>query len=126
MTRQPYKRTERDLLPVRTLGRHEVGYWAMKLVKDGKEVGCCIQWEQTAFEPGDPSNRMDRSPVLTARKDGEICRLDDVWLGRGRVISEADYRYMVELAAWARENDPNSPEANPRRRIDIAALAMPF
>jgi hypothetical protein len=126
VSRRPYQPTARDLLPVRVLGQYEPGYWAMRLAKGAPEVGACIRWEQTTHEPGDETNRMDRSPILTARINGEVRHLDDVWTRRGRPITEAEYRFLVEDRGWAKDHAPHLPEANPHRRAGIADLPIPF
>lgn len=102
----------------RTLGVYEVGYWAIKLAKGAVEVGACIQYERTHFEPGNPENLMDRSAILTARVNGEIVPLDRVWLTRGRVVDKAEYDWLVADRAWAKKHRPDSPEANPSKKID--------
>lgn len=102
----------------RVLGQYEPGWWAMKLVKKGVEVAACIQYERTAAEPSNPDNLMDRSAILTARINGEIVPLDRVWLSRGRQIDEAEYNWLLADRAWAKKYRPNSPEANPGRKID--------
>ena len=66
---------------------------------------------------------MDRSPILTARINGEIVPIDEVWTRRGRPISEAEYRYLVADRQWAKRWAPHLPEANPYRRIDPRQVA---
>jgi hypothetical protein len=126
VSRRPYQPTARDLLQVRVLGQYKPGYWAMTFTKGGVEVGCCIRWERTECEPGNPANLMDRSPILTARKNGAVCHLDDIWLRRGREITAAEYEFLVADREWAKENAPHLPEANPTHRVDLATLPSPF
>lgn len=38
----------------------------------------------------------------------------------GEAISEADYRYMIDMGVWARAYAPDMPEANPDQPIDLS------
>ena len=98
------------------------GYWAIRLTSGGPEVAACIRLEQSLWEPGEPTNLLDRSPILTARINGEIVPLDDVWLRRGREIDEATYAWLLADRRWAKTYAGHLPEARPRQAVDLRAL----
>ena len=110
----------------RQMLRPEPGYWLIRLVKGGPECPACIQYEQTKFEPGNPSNCMDRSSILTARINGEIVRWERVWHTRGRTIDKAEHDFRVADGDWAAANAPDEPMADPTRRIDHLQVPLPF
>jgi hypothetical protein len=39
-------------------------------------------------------------------------------------ISEADYRHMTDLAAWAKTHAKDRPQANPRKKIDVRGKSV--
>jgi hypothetical protein len=102
------------------MDRPQVGYWRMRLTRGGPFVGACIKWVQTTHEPGEPDNRMERSPFLVALISDEVVSIDRVWLSRGEPISEAEYRYLCASVDYAMKHDPGAPEADPTKRIDLA------
>lgn len=99
--------------PRRRIDDPQVGFWMVRLVKGGREVPACIQYESTTSEPGNPENLMERSPMLTARINGEIVDTGEVWERRGREISKAEYDAAPIIA------DPLTP-------IDLMHSALPF
>lgn len=114
------------LLGWRALDVPGTGYWLMRMVKLGPEVPASIQWETTEHEPGNPDNVMDRSPILTARINGDIVAWDRVWNWTKREITESEFHFRTADAAWARTNAPNEPAANPTRRLDLMQVPAPF
>lgn len=114
------------MMPPRRIDRPEPGHWAVRLVRGGPAIPARIFWAQTTHEPGNPENRMERSPFLAAEIGGEVADVDDVWLRRGTPITEAEYRYRVAEMQWAKEHAPREAVARPRQRVDFAALPLPF
>lgn len=116
--------------PTRQVDLPVPGYYRRTLVRGGPLVGCAIIHEPTADpETGQP---LDRSHWWSAVIDGEPVgepgieptpQVMDIWTS-GEPIPEAEYRYLTELAAWARQHAPEHPAANPRRRIDLATLPI--
>lgn len=104
----------------------EPGYWLIRLRRGAPDVPACIQWEQTLHEPGRPSNRMERSPVLTGRINGEIVPWERIWFTRGRPINQAEYDYRVALTEWAMANAPDEPAADATKPIDFLTASLPF
>lgn len=67
----------------------------------------------------------DRYPPLEAEIDGKPAGVDRVWTA-GEDIDEAEYRFLIDDRAHARQHRPDSPEANPRQPIDFDTMAPPF
>lgn len=109
----------------RIIGRPEPGYWLIRLVRNGPPVPAAIMWAQTTHDPvtGEP---MDRSRFLVAVIGGKPAGLEDVWHRRGRPIDEAEYRFRLADAAWAREHAPSDAHANPTRSINPLVAPLPF
>lgn len=114
------------LLGWRAIAQPKTGYWLMRAVKKGPEVPASIQWETTTHEPGNPDNLMERSPILTARINGDLVSWDRVWNWNKREIPKAEHDYRMALAAWASAHDPRAPAANPRKPIDLMQAPLPF
>lgn len=114
--------------PPRQLGRPEVGFWRLRLVKGGPLVGACIKWVRTDAEPDEPGNDMTgtRSPFLAAFINDQPVDIDRVWHSKGVPIDEAEYRFMCAEAAWATAYAPTEPAARPHERVNIRQLAIPF
>ncbi len=66
----------------------------------------------------------DRYPPLEAEIDGKPADVDRVWTS-GKDIDEAEYRFLIDDRAHARQHRPDSPEANPRQPVDFMTLAPP-
>lgn len=114
------------LLGWRAIKPPECGWWLMRAVKGGPEVPASIQWERTEHEPGAPDNRMERSPVLTARIAGDIVAWDRVWNWTKREIDRAEHDYRLADMAWSKANRPDLPIANPRKKLDLMQAEIPF
>lgn len=110
----------------RQIDRPQPGYWMIRLVKGAPEVPACIQYEQTTHEPGNPENLMERSAILTARINGDVVRMDRVWLRRGRSITKAEHDFQVADARWAAKHSPGEPKANPDRPVDLNSIPPIF
>lgn len=102
------------------------GWWLCRLVKDGPLVPCAIELRACPHEPGDPSNVMERSPVLVGFVDGEEVHPSRVPWPYGTPTTEADYRYRLANAEWARKHAPHEPIARPKERIDMLRTPLPF
>lgn len=116
----------------RNAGRPEPGFFALRLVKGGVEVAARITYGPTR-DP-DTGDALDRSHYYAAEIDGQpdpspapspSDRVFRVW-HYGRRIAESEFRYLTERGRWAREHAPAAPEANPRARVDLATLELPF
>ncbi len=105
--------------------RPVAGFYRAKLRSGAHPVGVEI-FHGPPFDPV-TGEELDRSHRWQARVNGQLVEIDTVWPRcGGEPIGEAEYRYLTDLAAWARDNAPGSPQANPRRRIDPLTAPMPF
>lgn len=100
--------------PVKVVDRPECGYWLLRVVKGGPEVPACIRWETECIDPTDPTNLMDRPPVLVGEINGQVCDPIQVWHRNGREIDEAEYRGRV------------NPNIDPWKAIPLSNQQMPF
>lgn len=116
----------------------EVGFFRYRIVRGGAWVGARIARICTCTIHGGPGNEehdwqpdCDRFPHLIAQVNGvfhdapinrsEVPTLEKVWLF-GERIEEADYRYMVDAAAWDRAYAPEAPAANPGQPVDLNTI----
>jgi hypothetical protein len=65
---------------------------------------------------------MDRSSYLVGYIAGEIVEPHEVWTRRGRPITEAEYRFLINEAAWTRRHANWEPTANPKEPVDLKSL----
>ena len=103
------------------------GYWLVRAAKGGPTVAACIRVVTTTAEPDNPDNVMaERSPHLAAFILDEPVALDKVWHWRIKEIDEAEYRYQCDAAVWAKRFSPDEPIANPRKKVDLRNVPIPF
>jgi hypothetical protein len=110
-----------DLPHQRVVDQPKVGYFKLRLVKRGPWVGARIdqidgKWVATI--DGTEQSPGHEDPV-------EAKGVLKVWHA-GQFISQPEYNYLVQLAAWAREHSPDHPAANPGKPIDLATLPPVF
>lgn len=110
----------------RAIARPIPGYWRVRLAGGAPWTAQSIQWETTEVEPGELENLMERSPILTARINGEIVPVDAVWLRRGEPITQTEHDFLVALVNWSVTNEPFAPHANPGKRVDFHKLKPIF
>jgi len=92
------------------LNQPEPGTYWTKLVKNGPRVPVLIALYGAEFS------------VLEAFVAGEPADLMETWERcAGRTITRAHYDYLMAKIAHAHMYEPNSPYANLRRPIDLAA-----
>lgn len=95
------------------------GFYKAPLVRNGPFVAVRI-WLAPTPDPGHPENPMDRSPVWQALADGKEYDVFRLWPWCAKhPISEPEYRYMVDAAAWDRAYVPNAPAAQPFEPVDL-------
>lgn len=107
------------------MNRPAPGFYRRRLVRGGPWVPVRI-WFGPPFDPI-TREPLDRSWCLRCEVAGRQEDPADHWLHCAEhPVAEAEYRYMAGLAAWAGEHAPAAPEANPRRRVDLAAMPSLF
>jgi hypothetical protein len=97
----------------------------MRLVHGGHPVAIEIFYGP----PRDPDTGevMDRGWRYQATANGQPIDLDFVWPRAGREpITAAEAAYLADLQTWARKNAPNSPQADPRKKIDLLDSSTPL
>lgn len=107
------------------------GYYATTLVRGGPRVAVRIWFGLPVID----GEEQDRAPGWHVEIDGRTDRWERDDTGyRCRVpleaerawpfcakdqVTEAEYRYLIEHAAWIREHQPDHPKAHPRKPIDF-------
>lgn len=101
------------------------GYYRMKLRRGGMYVAVRI-WHGPPHDPV-TGEELDRSWRFQATINGEPAELDRVWPScAGEPITEAEAAYLTNLQAWGREHAPDSPQANPHRKVDLLSAPISF
>lgn len=114
------------------------GTYATKLVRGGPRVPVRI-WFGNAIIAGEEQDRAPgwfveidgRTDRVEFGDDGYRCRVpldvERVWPHCAKdPVSEAEYRFLVSHAAWAREHQPDHPKAQPRKPVDFHTLPVRF
>lgn len=103
------------------------GLYKIRRVRRGPWVGVRIWHDDNRFEPGNPENRLDRSSIWRAERDGEEVELARVWPHASfNPIDKSEYLFLLRDASHARQNRPGSPEANPTKTVDVGAMPAIF
>lgn len=101
------------------------GYYRMRLRSGGALCGVRI-WHGA---PNDPvtGEELDRSHRWQAHVNGGSINLDRVWPKcADEPVDEAEYHYLCTVHEWAKANAPDSPQANPMKRINPLTSPTPF
>lgn len=101
------------------------GYYRMKLRSGGVLVGIRV-WYGAPLDPV-TGEELDRGWRWQALANGEPIDLERVWpVCAADPVDEREYQFLTQRQAWARENSPDHPIANPTRRIDPMTAPPPF
>lgn len=101
------------------------GYYRHRMRSGGHPVGVRI-WFGRPLDPV-TGEELDRSLRWQAQMNDRSIELDRVWPYCARQpIDEREYRYLAELQAWAEREAPDSPQANPHRKINHLTAPLPF
>lgn len=101
------------------------GFYKMRLCSGAVPVGIRIWWGQP-LDPIDGSV-LDRSFRWNASANGQLIELERVWPRcAGDAITEAEAQYLTTLQSWGEQNAPDSPQANPNKRVDFLTAPLPF
>lgn len=79
--------------------------------------------------PLDPvtGEELDRSHRWQAHENGAYVELERVWPKAAKdPITQAEYEYLVGRVEWGRKHAPDSPQAQPRRKVDLLTAPLPF
>lgn len=95
------------------------GTYKMQLVKGGPWVPVRI-WRGFPVDPDTGETREAGGYIWRALINGYEANIWRAWPFCGRQpIDQAEYRYLLDLNAWAQRYAPDSPEANPRRPVKL-------
>lgn len=100
------------------------GFFKLREVRKGPFVGALI-FIPCPIDPefGLPMDRPRRLVALIDEREADIQRVWDF----GIDISEWEYRFLIDDAAWVRKyGSPNDPKANPKQAIDLNAMQPLF
>ena len=99
----------------------QCGVFKRRLVKGGPFVPCKI-W---MFQPTQDGELVG-DETFQCEVNGQYADAEDQWLWLCQnPITEAEYNYMVASLAWAAENAPDEPMANPRDKVDWTKVPVP-
>jgi hypothetical protein len=111
------------------IDKPEPGTYRIKRVKGGvwtpvliwRPCLCTIGQDEHEWTPA-----CDRYPPLRALIDGwEDADPLKVW-NYCRPIDRAEYEFLCADHSWARSNDPDSPQANPKQPVNLGKLPPIF
>ena len=103
------------------------GYYKTRRVRRVPWIGVRLWLDTDRHEPGNPENKLDRSPVWRAELDGLEVELDKVWPWAKLIVIDRDeHRFLLADATHARAHRPDSPEANPTKAVDVSTMPAIF
>lgn len=105
-------------------------YYRVRRVKAGPLVPCKI-WFGPPLDPV-TGEEMDRAPRWQVEVSGKL--IDDPFsvvhlignqepIIKGEQISKEEFEFLLSDAQWCREYEPDAPEANPTKPIDLNKMA---
>lgn len=101
------------------------GFYRIRLTRGGIWVPVHI-WHGPPHDP-ETGEKLDRSYRWQAKRNGEYVDVSEVWPWCAKEpITEEEYHYMLATKNWAETNAPESPEAQPRRKIDLLTAPIRF
>lgn len=101
------------------------GYYRTRLRSGAIRVGVRI-WHGPPLDPV-TGEELDRSHRWQAQVNGDYVELDRVWPKcADDPIDAAEYHYLGTVQALAQQRAPDSPYANPTRRINPLTAPTPF
>lgn len=75
----------------------------------------------------DEDGYLTADEILRCEVDGKPQDATEEWLRLAdHPISESEYNYLVATSKWAAKHAPDEPEANPREKIDMNKVSLPF
>jgi hypothetical protein len=107
------------------------GYWTIKWHRRGPPIPARTFW--CDHEPGDKENKLDQ-PFLAGEIAGNVVDPLDIIANRDRaplqprggLTVEREYAFQVADIRHARQWRPHEPIANPRHRVRLSRLPIPF
>lgn len=107
------------------VARPEPGYYKRKLIRGGVWVAVRI-WLEDGDRDAETGELMS-DQVLRCEVNGERRDAFAEWsYAAGNPVTEAEYRYLLAMAAHAVKHAPDHPAADPRTPIDLHRLKPLF
>jgi hypothetical protein len=101
------------------------GHYKMRIRSGAVYVGIRL-WFGPPLDPID-GTELDRATRWNCTANGAAIDLDRVWPKcAGDPITEAEHDYLAGVQAWGEANAPDSPQANPHKRVDFLTAPLPF
>lgn len=97
------------------------GLFKLRLVRGGPWVAASIEQDDAGRWVATVAGVRSEGHADPALADGVF----RVW-HYGHVITASEHAFLLERARWATIHAPDSPEANPERAINVAALPPAF
>ncbi|MDB5243748.1 MAG: hypothetical protein JWP57_4374 [Spirosoma sp.] len=94
----------------------------MRLVKDGPKVAARIWQDDNGLWRAEINGEVQEPAGADPYRARGVLR---IWHS-GRRCTEGEYRYRLELKAWALANNPDHPAANPSRPISLKRMPPIF
>lgn len=132
MPRNPATVSVRHQQAPRSLARPAPGLYRWRAVKGGPVVAAAIEYGPPRDpDTGEPLDRCWYWSALVSGKpvgDPEVTPSNTVWAihESGEFIDQETYDLLVAQAQWDEQHRPSAPMANPRKRIDLGTLEIPF
>jgi hypothetical protein len=106
--------------PPRDPGLPEVGYYLLRLVRQGPLVPAQIVCVDGLWHA-----EIDGVAYAAAADPAEAPKVFDIWLRAARTTPE-EYAHLLVVAEWARKHQPDHPAANPGKPISLGNMPPLF
>lgn len=101
----------------------QCGYFKRRGTRGGAWFAAAIWMEQIV----DGDGELLEPERLLCAVDGKLCDPVREWnYICAHPVRYEEYKYLVDLGSWARKYAPGTPEADMRRKIDVARMPAPF
>jgi len=104
----------------------EAGFYRMRLRQGAMFSAVCI-WLGAPVDPATGEEVPERGERWQASMNNEPVPIDHVWPRCAKhPITKAEHDYMLSRQAWGRDVDPDGPDANPQRPVDLMRAPIPI
>lgn len=103
------------------LSEPQPGFYKTKMNGKGPDVPVGLFWIEGEIEDGEKVSDDYMECNINGDRHRDWLKILDLST-RLVPISRADYDFLVDLNSWARDHAPSTPEANPRRPVDLHKL----
>lgn len=104
----------------------EPGFYRLRLRK-GAMFSAVRIWSGPPIDPATGEEVPERGVRLQASINAEPVPLERVWPQCAKnPITEAEHDHILRTQDWGRTHAPDSPQADPRRPVDLLTAPLPF